>query len=139
VSDAAIEASFRTRLTKSKLAADGIKMGVKNGVATLTGRVEVMQHKGSATRMAKSSGATSVVNRIEISAAARQKAVDRMNLGKRNRQARSDERGPATPASVPPPKAVTATSGGDKRTNATAAAPPQTTPPPPVRRAQIRH
>src|SRR4051794_37561222 len=68
-SDSQIESDFRTRLARSKLAAEGIQIRVKGGVATLTGKTSVVQHKGSATRMAKSAGARSVANQIEISAA----------------------------------------------------------------------
>ena len=39
----------------------------KNGIATWTGATSVMQHKGAATRMAKTAGATQVVNNIKIS------------------------------------------------------------------------
>ena len=43
-------------------------MHVKNGIATWTGGTSVMQHKGAATRMAKTAGATQVVNNIKVSA-----------------------------------------------------------------------
>ncbi|MBC7925967.1 MAG: BON domain-containing protein, partial [Bryobacteraceae bacterium] len=74
-SDNEIDADFKVRLARSKLASDGIQIRVRGGTATLTGRVEVMQHKGNATRMAKSAGAREVHNQIEISAAARKTAI----------------------------------------------------------------
>ena len=55
-------------------------MDVQNGVATIEGKTEVIQHKGAATRMAKSAGASSVVNKVVISDAARSKAA--ANLAK---------------------------------------------------------
>ena len=75
--DSQIQSDFRMRLGRSKLATDGIQVRVKGGVATLTGKTSIVQHKGSATRMAKSAGAHQVVNQIEISAAARQAAQRR--------------------------------------------------------------
>jgi len=76
--DSQIESDFRMRLGRSKLATDGIQIRVKGGVATLTGKTAVVQHKGSATRMAKSAGAHQVANQIEISAAAREAAAAKM-------------------------------------------------------------
>jgi hypothetical protein len=66
-SDAEIEATIRAKLVKSKIGKDGLQVHVKGGVATWTGATTVMQHKGAATRMAKSAGAIQVVNNIKIS------------------------------------------------------------------------
>ena len=66
-SDAEIEATIKAKLAKSKIGKDGIQVHVKNGIATWTGNTNVMQHKGAATRMAKTSGAIQVVNNIKIS------------------------------------------------------------------------
>jgi len=65
-SDAEIEATIKTKLAKSKIGKDGIQIHVKNGIATWTGTTAVMQHKGAATRMAKTAGAIQVVNNIKI-------------------------------------------------------------------------
>jgi len=73
-SDAEIEATIRAKLAKSKIGKDGLQVHVKNGIATWTGTTSVMQHKGSATRMAKTAGATQVVNNIKVSDDAVQKA-----------------------------------------------------------------
>jgi osmotically-inducible protein OsmY len=70
-SDAAIEQTLHAKLAKSKIGKDGFQVHVKEGVATWEGHTSVMQHKGAATRMAKSAGATSVVNHIHIDGAAR--------------------------------------------------------------------
>jgi osmotically-inducible protein OsmY len=66
-SDEEIEATIKAKLVKSKIGKDGIQVHVKNGIATWTGSTSVMQHKGAATRMAKTAGATQVVNNIKIS------------------------------------------------------------------------
>ena len=81
--DAAIEQDLKDRLAKSKLAADKFGVSVKGGVATLSGKTEVVQHKGTATRMAKSAGATSVVNNIEVSDAGKAKAAATLKKSKK--------------------------------------------------------
>ena len=65
-SDAEIEATIKAKLAKSKIGKDGIQVHVKAGIATWTGNTNVMQHKGAATRMAKTAGAIRVVNNIKI-------------------------------------------------------------------------
>lgn len=74
-SDAQIEATIRAKLAKSKIGKDGFHFRVQRGVVTWEGSTNVIQHKGSATRMARAAGAAQVVNNIQISAAAKQKAV----------------------------------------------------------------
>jgi hypothetical protein len=74
LSDAQIEAAIRTKLAKSKIGKDGFSFKVQHGVVTWEGTTEVVQHKGSATRMARTAGAVQVVNNIQISAAAKEKA-----------------------------------------------------------------
>jgi osmotically-inducible protein OsmY len=72
-SDAEIEATIKAKLGKSKIGQDGFQIHVKDGVATWTGTTNVMQHKGAATRMAKTAGAIHVTNNIKISDDAAQK------------------------------------------------------------------
>jgi hypothetical protein len=74
VSDAQIQQTIQTKLSKSKIGKDGFRFHVSHGVVTWEGTTNVVQHKGSATRMAKAAGATKVVNNIQVSAAARAKA-----------------------------------------------------------------
>ncbi|HEX4749377.1 MAG TPA: BON domain-containing protein [Bryobacteraceae bacterium] len=74
LSDAQIDANIRTRLAKSKIGKDGFRFKVSHGVVTWEGSTNVVQHKGSATRMARSAGAVQVVNNIQVSAAAKEKA-----------------------------------------------------------------
>jgi osmotically-inducible protein OsmY len=67
LSDAEIEAKIKFKLAKSKIGKDGITCHVKNGIAYWQGNTNVMQHKGAATRMAKTAGAIQVVNNIKLS------------------------------------------------------------------------
>jgi hypothetical protein len=73
-SDAEIEATIKAKLAKSKIGQEGFQVHVKDRVATWTGTTSVMQHKGAATRMAKTSGALQVTNNIKVSADAAGKA-----------------------------------------------------------------
>jgi osmotically-inducible protein OsmY len=66
-SDSEIEATIKAKLAKSKIGKDGFQVHVKDRVATWTGATTVMQHKGAATRMAKTAGAIQVVNNIKVS------------------------------------------------------------------------
>jgi hypothetical protein len=73
--DAQIDATIRTKLAKSKIGKDGFRFKVARGVVTWEGNTSVIQHKGAATRMAKTAGAVQVVNNIQISADAKAKAA----------------------------------------------------------------
>jgi BON domain-containing protein len=77
-SDAQIEASIRTKLAKSKIGKDGFTFRVQRGVVTWEGSTSVMQHKGSATRMARTAGAAQVVNNIQVSATGKAKAASNL-------------------------------------------------------------
>jgi osmotically-inducible protein OsmY len=70
-SDSEIEQKIHTKLAKSKIGLDGFVARVHGGVVTWEGRTGVPQHKGAATRMAKTSGAVRVVNNIQISGGAK--------------------------------------------------------------------
>lgn len=89
LSDAEIEQTIRTKLAKSKIGKDGFTVKVKSGVVTWEGSTNVMQHKGAATRMAKTAGALQVVNHIKISDAARQKAAGNL-AGVRHAQVKTN-------------------------------------------------
>jgi hypothetical protein len=69
--DAQIEAMIRTKLAKSKIGKDGFRFHVQRGVVTWEGSTNVMQHKGSATRMARAAGAVQVINNIEVNGSAK--------------------------------------------------------------------
>ena len=73
-SDAQIDATIHAKLAKSKIGKDGFRYKVAHGVVTWEGTTDVVQHKGSATRMARAAGAVQVVNNIQVSAAAKAKA-----------------------------------------------------------------
>src|SRR5258706_3930557 len=91
--DKAIEAVIRAKLEKSKVGKDGFKVHVQGGVATWEGTTDVVQHKGVATRMAKTAGAKAVVNNIKVSDAAKEKASENLETGRRRAQVkRSDPR-----------------------------------------------
>ncbi len=72
-SDAQIEATIRTKLAKSKIGKDGFRFHVQRGVVTWDGSTSIMQHKGSATRMARAAGAVQVVNNIQVDGSAKSK------------------------------------------------------------------
>lgn len=77
--DAQIEASIRTKLAKSKIGRDGFRFRVQRGVVTWEGTTNVMQHKGSATRMARTAGAIQVINNIQVSDSAKAKATGNLH------------------------------------------------------------
>lgn len=102
-SDAQIEAAIRAKLAKSpKLGPEKFQVHVQGGVATFEGKTDVVQHKGTATRMAKSAGALAVNNHIQVSDAAKEKSAANLETGRRRAQVtRGDARSQSTPA--PPP------------------------------------
>ncbi|MCP5115826.1 MAG: BON domain-containing protein [bacterium] len=72
--DRQLERDIQARFAKSKISKNGFQARVTDGVATLTGRTDVVQHKGTATRLARLAGAKLVDNRITISERARSRA-----------------------------------------------------------------
>ena len=91
--DKQIEATIRAKLAKSKIGKDGFTVRVQGGIAYWEGSTDVVQHKGSATRMAKTAGAKAVVNHIKVSDAGKEKAADNLDEGRRRAQVkRSDPR-----------------------------------------------
>jgi len=89
--DVNLEKKIRERLARSKIATDHFEVHVQGGVATITGRTEVLQHKGTATRLAKSVGAVQVINRVEVGAAAKEKAAKNLAEGTRRAQVKRSE------------------------------------------------
>ncbi len=73
---------------------------MQGGVATIEGRTDVMQHKGVATRLAKTGGALAVNNHIQVSDAAKEKAAANLEKGRRRAQIK---RGDARSDSSQPP------------------------------------
>ncbi len=91
ISDAELERKIRGRFAESKIDEDKFTVKVQSSIATLSGHTNVIQHKGVATRLAKSSGALAVVNNIEISQAARDKAAKNLASGRRRAQIKRSE------------------------------------------------
>jgi hypothetical protein len=79
LSDQQLEAAIRKKFEKSKIAANGFQVQVHSGIAVITGRTGIIQHKGTATRLAKNAGARSVENRVEVDKAARDRAAARLH------------------------------------------------------------
>jgi hypothetical protein len=86
LSDVQLEAAIRAKFAKSKIATDKFTVRVQGGVATIDGKTDVLQHKGTATRMCRTAGAVAVNNRVQISDAARQKAAGNLEVGRRRVQ-----------------------------------------------------
>ena len=78
LSDSQLDATIRAKLAKSKIGKDGFKFHVQHGVVTWEGATNVMQHKGAATRMARSAGAAQVINNIQVSGAAKAQAASNL-------------------------------------------------------------
>jgi hypothetical protein len=84
--DKEMEAVIRAKLEKSKIGKDGFTVRVQGGVAFWDGSTGVVQHKGAATRMARTAGAKRVVNNIKISDAAKAAASANLKQGRRRAQ-----------------------------------------------------
>jgi hypothetical protein len=92
LTDAQLEAAIRTKFANSK-SAPKFTVKVQGGVATIEGKTDVVQHKSAATRMAKTAGAVSVKNQVQVSDAAKKKAAGNLEEGRRRAQVkRGDER-----------------------------------------------
>lgn len=107
--DSKLEAAIRAKFAKSKINADHFTVHVQGGVATIEGKTDVIQHKGTATRMTKTAGAVAVNNHVQISDAAKQKAASNLEQGRRRAQikrgdARSDTRSAAAKTTASQPR-----------------------------------
>jgi hypothetical protein len=91
ISDSDLEKAINARFAASKISTDKFKAHVQGGVATLEGYTEIVQHKGTATRLAKTAGALAVVNNIEISQVAKDKAQANLDSGRRRAQLKRSE------------------------------------------------
>lgn len=89
--DKEMEGAIRAKLARSKIGKDGLTVRVQGGVAFWEGSTNVVQHKGAATRMAKTAGARRVVNNIKVSDAAKQAASDNLEQGRRRAQVKRGE------------------------------------------------
>ena len=89
--DGELERSIRERFARSKISADQFTVRVQSGVAILEGRTDVVQHKGTATRLARLAGARRVDNRIQISEEARRRAARKLESSRRRVQVKRSE------------------------------------------------
>src|SRR6266542_4291882 len=55
--DVEIEKAIRAKFAASKISKNKFEVHVQGGVATITGTTDVLQHKGTATRLARNAGA----------------------------------------------------------------------------------
>ncbi len=78
INDAQIERNIKAKFAKSKINVEHFTVSVQNGVATIEGKTNVIQHKGVATRLAKTGGALAVQNHIQISEEAKAKAAAKL-------------------------------------------------------------
>ena len=91
LTDIELERAIRERFARSKCAEDKFTARVQGGVATLEGKTDVVQRKGAATRMAKAAGARQVINKIQVSEAARKKASATLATGRRLAQVKRSD------------------------------------------------
>jgi len=96
--DTQIEAQLHDRLAKSVVGKDGFTAKVKAGVVYWDGTTTVAQHKGAATRIAKTAGARRVVNNIVV------------KKGGAKKQVAAAQKPPAPTATAPPSPAPPAPS-----------------------------
>jgi hypothetical protein len=89
--DREMEVAIRAKLAKSKIGKDGLTVRVQGGVAYWDGSTSVVQHKGSATRMAKTAGAKKVINNIKVSDDGKEKAAGNLEAGRRRAQVKRGE------------------------------------------------
>src|ERR1035437_8679869 len=92
LNDAQLEAAIRAKFAKSKIDADKFTVRVQGGVATIDGKTDVVQHKGTATRMCRTAGAAVVNNRVKISDAAKRKAAGNLEAGRRGGQVKREDK-----------------------------------------------
>jgi hypothetical protein len=91
LTDAQLEAVIRAKFAKSKINADKFTVRVQGGVATIDGKTDVIQHKGTATRMCRTAGAAVVNNRVQISDTAKAKAAGNLDEGRRRVQVKRED------------------------------------------------
>jgi len=92
LSDREIEEAIRVKLLGSAIADDHFEFHLQGGVATIEGHTDLVAHKGAATTLAKAAGAIGVVNRIEVSETARDRARSNLESGRRREQVKRGDR-----------------------------------------------
>lgn len=139
LNDATVEANIRAKFAKSKISEDHFRVSVKSGVALIEGKTDIPQRKGVATRLAKNGGAREVVNKIQISEAARKKLADRLQKA---REKHTSVKTPSSPKPAAQPPAAHTSTPAPAAKPTSASAPPASSvassEPPPLRRMQIK-
>lgn len=90
--DHQLQTDIGARFAKSKIGVNHFVVHVQGGVATIEGHTDVIQHKGTATRLARLAGAREVVNRVELSEAAKERAANNLAKGRRRVQVKRSEK-----------------------------------------------
>ena len=90
--DRQLEAAIGARFSQSKIGVNHFVVRVQGGVATIEGHTDVIQHKGTATRLARAAGAREVVNRVELSEASKERAAANLAKGRRRVQVKRGEK-----------------------------------------------
>lgn len=90
LTDAQLETAIRAKFAGSK-SSSKFTVRVQGGVANIEGKTDVVQHKGAATRMAKTAGAVAVTNRVQVSDAGKKKAGTSLEEGRRRAQVKRGE------------------------------------------------
>ncbi len=91
LSDTVLEKAIVERFARSKSAAGKFTVHVQGGVATIEGKTDVVQRKAAATRMARAAGARKVINKIQVSAEALEKASANLETGRRRAQVKRSD------------------------------------------------
>lgn len=78
IPDIQIQHTIEAKFARSKINAEHFTVSVRGGVATIEGKTGVIQHKGVATRLAKTGGAIAVRNNIKVSDEAKLQARARL-------------------------------------------------------------
>ena len=91
IPDAQLEKAIRARFAASKISTHHFQVHVQGGVATIEGQTDVLQHKGTATRLAKNCGAIKVVNKVAVSEEAKDKAAKNLASGRRRAQVKRSD------------------------------------------------
>lgn len=89
--DSELEQEIRARFARSKISVNKFTVRVQGGTATIDGKTNVIQHKATATRLARLAGARTVRNQIEVSEQAKEAAAKNLSEGRRRAQVKRSE------------------------------------------------
>lgn len=89
--DPELEQAIRARFARSKISVNKFTVRVQGGTATIEGKTDIIQHKATATRLARLAGARTVRNQIEVSEQAKEAAAKNLQEGRRRAQVKRSE------------------------------------------------